>query len=88
MNTTSSKEIKTFHNMLLRHSRSKDFENNTWKPYRCYLFRFLRWINKPLSKINVSDIISYEAYFKIRKEGCIKYTVSSRDSSALASWLA
>jgi len=30
----SSEEIKTFHDILLRRSKSKDFENNTWKTYR------------------------------------------------------
>ncbi len=53
--------------MLLRRSKSKDFENNTWKTYRYFLFRFLKWINKSLSDIDVNDILSYEAYLKSEK---------------------
>ena len=50
-------EIKTFHDMLLRRSKSKDFENNTWKMYSCFLCRFLRWVNKSLDEINVNDFL-------------------------------
>ena len=66
-----SEEIKTFHDTLLRRSRSKDFENNTWKTYRTYLFRFLRWTNKPLNEIGVSDVRSYEAYLKSVKKAAL-----------------
>ena len=52
---------------MLRKSKSKDFENNTWKTYRCFLFRFLEWINKPLSNITINDILSYETYLKLNK---------------------
>ena len=34
-------KIKTFHDILYRRSKSKDFENDTWKMYSCFLCRFL-----------------------------------------------